>query len=84
MTKQRKVIMTGDSMIKKIYLVTSSIKHKYLVKVRPFLAAKTVDIFDYVKPIQGGLDPEAYVIHIGTNDLTTVKHQMKSAQKYWD
>ena len=86
MTKQRMVIIIGDSMIKKIniYLLTSSIKHKYLVKVRPFLAAKTVDIFDYVKPIQRGLDPEAYVIHIGTSDLTTVKHQMKSAQKYWD
>ena len=24
-------------------------KHKYLVKVRPFLAAKAVDLFDYNK-----------------------------------
>ena len=49
-------------MYKKIdrYLPTSSINHKYLVKVRLFLAAKSVDMFDYVKPIQGDLDPEAY------------------------
>ena len=33
-------------MIEKIdgYLLTSSINHKYHVKVRPFLAAKTVDM----------------------------------------
>ena len=32
-----------------------------------------MDMFDYVKPIQRDLDPEAYVIHIGTKDLTTNK-----------
>ena len=77
MTKQKKkkVIIIGDSMIKKIdgYLLTSSINHKYLVKVRPFLAAKSVDMLDYVKPIERDFDPEVYVIHIGTNDLTTDK-----------
>ena len=47
-------------MIKKIngYLLTSSCNYKYLVKVRLFLAAKSVDMFDYVKPIQRDLDPE--------------------------
>ena len=54
-------------------LLTSSINHKYLVKVWPFLAAKIVDMFHYVKPIRRDLDPEAYVIHIGTYDLTTDK-----------
>ena len=77
MTKQKKkkVIIIGDSMIKKIdgYLTTSSINHKYLEKVRPFLAAKFVDMFDYVQPIQRDLDPKAYVIHTGTNDLTADK-----------
>ena len=62
MTKQKKkkVIIIGDSMIKKIdgYLLTSSINHKYLVRVRPFLAVKSVDMVDYVKLIQRGLDPE--------------------------
>ena len=77
MTKQKKkkVIITGNSMIKKINecLLTSSINHKYIVKVRPFLAPKSVDMFDYVKPIQRDFDPQAYVIHIGINDLTTDK-----------
>ena len=39
----------------------------------PFLAAKSVDMFDYVTSIQRDLDPEAYVIHIGTNNLMTDK-----------
>ena len=42
-------------MIEKIvgYLLTRAINHKYLVKVSSFLAAKIVDMFDYVKPIKG-------------------------------
>ena len=59
-----------------------SIKHKYLVTVRSFLAAKAVDMFDYVKPIQRDFDPVAYILHIGTNDLTREKNETKSAQKY--
>ena len=77
MTKQRKkkVIIIGDRMIKKTdgYLLTGSTNHKYLVKIRPFLAAKSVDMLDYVKPIQRDLDREAYVIHIGIKDQTTDK-----------
>ena len=86
MTKQKKkkVIIIGDSMIKKIdgHLLTSLINHKYLVKVRPFLACKSVDMLDYVKPIQRDLDPEAYVIHIGTNNLGTDKTPDESSRKY--
>ena len=72
---KKKVFMIEDSMIKKVdgYLLTNSIKHKYLVKVRPFLAGKAVDMFDYIKPIQRDFDPDAYILHIGTNDLTTDK-----------
>ena len=46
---KNKVFIIGDSMIKKLdrYLLTNSIKHKYPVKVRPFFAAKAVDMFDY-------------------------------------
>ena len=43
------------------------------MKVRPFLAAKSVDMWDYVKPIKRDLDPEECVIHIGTNNLGTDK-----------
>ena len=45
------------------------------VKVRPFLEAKAVDMFDYLKPIQRDFNPDAYILQIGTNDLTTNKKQ---------
>ena len=67
---KKKVFIIGDIMIKKVdgYLLTNLIKHKYLVKVRPFLAAKTVDMFDYVKAIQRDFDPDAYILHKRSND----------------
>ena len=30
-------------------------------------------MFDYVKPIQRDFDPDAYILHIGTDDLTADK-----------
>ena len=54
-SKTRKTaFIIGDSMVKKIdgYLLTSSINHRYIVKVRPFLSAKTIDMVDYIKPTQ--------------------------------
>ena len=83
---KKKVFIIGDSMIKKAdgYLLTTSIKHKNIANVRPFLAAKAVDMFYYAKPVQKDFDPDAYILHIGTNDLTTDKNQTKSAQKYRD
>ena len=46
--------IVGGSMIKKIdgYLLTSSINHKYIVKVRPFVTAKTDDMYDHIKATQ--------------------------------
>ena len=43
---KKTVFIVWDSMIKKFngYLVTKSINHKFLTKVRPFKAAKTTDI----------------------------------------
>ena len=48
------VFIVGDSMIKKVdrYLLTSSLKHQYLVKTRSFSTAKTIDMHDYIKPTQ--------------------------------
>ena len=72
---KKKVFIIGDSMIEKVdgYLLTDSIKHEYLVKVRPFLAVKAVDMFDYVNLIQRNFGPDAYILYVGTNDLTTEK-----------
>ena len=46
------VFIVGDSMIKKIdgYLLTKSISHKFLVKVRPFTTAKTIDMYGHLIP----------------------------------
>ena len=57
-------------MVKKIdgYLLTSSTNHKYIVKVRPFLSAKTFDMVDYIKPTQ-----RFQSRHVGTNDVTSNK-----------
>ena len=63
--------IVGDSMTKKIdrYLLTSSINHKYIAKVRPFVTAKTDDIYDHIKPTQQrNFQSNVYISHLGTND----------------
>ena len=79
MNKQKQTRKTafiiGDSMVKKTdgYLLTSSINHKYIVKVRPFLLAKMIDMLDYIKPTQRNFKPDIYLLHVGTNDLFSNK-----------
>ena len=65
------VFIVGNSMIKKVdgYLLTSSLKHQYLVKTRPFSTATTIDMYDYIKPTQRDFKPEMFILHVGTNDL---------------
>ena len=63
------VFIVGDRMIKNGYLLTSSLKHQYLVKTRPFSTAKTIDMYDYIKPIQRDFKQEIFILHVGTNDL---------------
>ena len=64
-----------DRMVKKINgdLLTSSINHKYIVKVGPFLSAKTIDMLDYIKPTQRDFNSDVYLIYVGTNDLSSNK-----------
>ena len=65
------MFIVGDSMIKKVdgYLLTSSLKHQYLLKTRPFPTAKTIAMYDYIKPTQRDFKPEIFILHVGTNDL---------------
>ena len=58
-------------MIKKVdgYLLTSSLKQQYLVKTRPFPTAKTIDMYDYIKPTERDFKLEIVILHLGTNDL---------------
>ena len=75
-SKTRKTaFIIGDSMVKKIdgYLLTNSINHRYIVKLRPFHSAKTIDVVDYIKPTQRDFNPDVYLLHVGTNDLSTNK-----------
>ena len=69
---KRFAFIIGDSMVKDIdgYLMTGSIKRKFIVKVRPFSLAKTVNMQDYIKPTNRDFfDPSLYILHVGTNDL---------------
>ena len=61
----------GDSMVKDVdgYLLTGSINRKFIVKVRPFSSAKTIDMEDYTKPTKRDFNPDLYILHVGTNDL---------------
>ena len=47
----------------------SFLKHQYLVKARPFPTAKTIDMYDYIKPTQRDFKPEIFILQIGINDL---------------
>ena len=78
------VLIVGDNMIKKAdgYLLTSSLKHRYLVKTRPFLTAKTIDMYDYIKPTQRNFKPETFILHGGTNDLPLNKSPKEISEEW--
>ena len=52
------------------YLLIGSINRKYIVKPRPFSLAKITEKKDYIKPTKSDFDPNLYIIHIGTNDVS--------------
>ena len=72
---RKTAFIIGDSIVKKIdgYLLKSSVNHKYIVKVRPFLSAKTIDMLDYIKPTKRDFNPDVYLLHVGINDLSSNK-----------
>ena len=76
---EQSVFIIEDSMIKKVneYLLTSSLKHQYLVKRRPFSTAKSIGIYDYLKPTQKDFKQEIFILHLGTNDLPLKKSPKK-------
>ena len=77
------VVIVGDSIIKKIdgYLLTKSINYKFLVKVRPFTTAKTIDLYDHLKPTLRDFNPGLFIIHVGTNDLPLNKTNNERAEE---
>ena len=62
-------------MVKKLngYLLTKKVRHKFLVKVRPFTGAKVSCMVDHVKPAIRDDKPDHVILHTGTNDLRSEK-----------
>ena len=70
-TKERKnIFIIGDSMIKG--LAERGISKDHNLKVRPQAWCTTEDIEDHIKPILRK-NPDAIIIHSGTNDVTRYK-----------
>ena len=67
-------------MVKKVngFYLTRNIKHKFLVKFRPFSSAKTRCMYDHAKPTIRELNPEHIILHVGTNDLNTEKNSQSN------
>ena len=71
---KKTVFIFGGIMINKIdgYLLTKSINHKFLVNVRPFTTAETIDMYDMYDhqiPTLQDFNPRLFIIHVGTNYL---------------
>ena len=69
------MFILGDRIIKKVdgYLLTSPLKHQYLVKTKPSSTAKTIEMYDYIKATLRDFKPEIFIFHVGTNDLALNK-----------
>ena len=69
--KKNYAFIIGDSMVKDVdgYLLTGSIKRKFIMKVRPLSSARTVDMQVYIKSTKCDFDPSLYLLHVGTIDL---------------
>ena len=62
-------------MVKKLngYRLTKKVRHKFLVKVRPFSGAKVGCMVDHVKPTIRNDKPDHVILHTGTNDFRSEK-----------
>ena len=65
--------IVGDSMLQDMdgYLLTGSLDKKIIVRVLPFSSAKTEDMHDYLKPTKRDFNPNIFILHVGTNNLST-------------
>ena len=43
------------------------------METRPFSTAKTIDMYNFIKPTQRHVKPEIFVLHVATNDLPLSK-----------
>ena len=64
-------LILGDSIVKDVggYLLTES-NRKFILKVRLFSSAKTINMEDHIKLTKRDFNPDLYILHLGTNDLS--------------
>ena len=76
------IFIMGDSMVKKLNgsLLTKKIKHRGIVKVRPFTTAKVSCIQDHFKPTIRDINPQQIILHVGNNDLKTERTDSQIAK----
>ena len=76
------MFILGDSMVKKLnsFLLTRKLKHKFLVKVRPFSSAKVRCMHNHVKPTIRDVNPDHIILHCGTNHLNPERTASKIAR----
>ena len=74
------MFIVEDSIITKFngYFLTSSLKYQYLVKARPFSPAKSIVMYDYLKPTQRDFKPETFFLHVTSNDTPLNKPPKKN------
>ena len=63
------------------YLLIKSINHKFLFKVRPFTTAKTIDMYDHMKPSLRDFNPGLFIIHFDTNEFPWNKNSNEIAEE---
>ena len=73
-------------MVKKLngYLLANKIKHRGIVKVRPFTTAKFSCMQDHVKPTVRDINTQQIILHVGTNDLKTERTASQIAETIID
>ena len=62
-----------------VFCLTRSIKHKYLVKVRPYSSAKGSCLHDHTKPTTREINPEQTILCVGITDLKSGKTTIQIA-----
>ena len=79
----KKVFIVTESMMKKCdgYLLAKSIKRKFLVKVRLFTTAKTINMYDHLKPTLRVFNPGLWIIHVDTKNLPFNKTRSEIAEE---
>ena len=79
----KKVFIVTESMMKKCdgYLLAKSINRKFLVKVRLFTTAKTINMYDHLKPTLRVFNPGLWIIHVDTKNLPFNKTRSEIAEE---